>query len=198
MLRRRPRTGTAADLLVVGLGNPGEQYAGTRHNVGAEVVELLAGRHGARLRSSRERARVAEVQVAGKRVALAVPTSFMNDSGVAVGALVRRHGVEPAQVCVISDDLDLPVGKIRLRAAGGTGGHRGLSSIAAHLGGETGFVRLRIGIGRPPGSQDPTDYVLRRFGSGDRALVDVTLEEAADAVEAVVADGVEAAMNRYN
>src|SRR6476660_6129197 len=137
MLRRgarsSERTGTPADLLVVGLGNPGAEYAGTKHNVGAEVVELLARRHGARLRKSKERALVDEVRVGGKRLALAVPTTYMNDSGQAVAPLARRFGVEPDHLVVVHDELDLPTGDLRVKLGGGLAGHNGLRSIKRHL-----------------------------------------------------------------
>ena len=119
---RAPRTGTPADLLVVGLGNPGDEYARTRHNVGAEVVELLATRHGAKLKKGKERARVDEVRIGGKRVALAIPLTYMNDSGEAVGLLARRYGVEPDQVVIVHDELDLPVATLKVKSGGGLAG----------------------------------------------------------------------------
>ena len=201
MLRRGansgPRTGTPADLLVVGLGNPGSEYARTRHNVGAEVVELLAARHGARLRKGKERARADEVSVGGKRMALAVPTTYMNDSGAAVQALVRRYGVTPEQVVIVHDELDLPVGALKLKAGGGLAGHNGLRSIKAHLKTDQ-FLRVRIGVGKPRSKEHGVDHVLNKFAKRERAEIEVTLEQAADAVEAILADGIDAAMNRFN
>lgn len=202
MLRRRraasaPRTGTPADLLVVGLGNPGAEYARTKHNVGAEVIEILARRHGARMRKGKERAFVAEVRIGGKRVALAVPTTFMNDSGDALRLLVRRYGVEPEQLVVVHDELDLPVAALRVKSGGGLAGHNGLRSITSHLHADT-FVRVRIGVGKPTSKEQGADHVLSRFDKRDRAEVDVTIEQAADAVEAIASEGIEAAMNRYN
>src|SRR5690349_11767207 len=130
----RPRTGTAADLLVVGLGNPGAEYERTRHNVGAEVVELLARRYGGKLKKGRERALVDEVRIDGKRVALAFPQTYMNDSGLSVSPLVRRYGIEDlARLVVVHDELDLPVGVVRVKEGGGLAGHNGLRSIKAHL-----------------------------------------------------------------
>lgn len=198
MLRRGPRTGTPADLLVVGLGNPGSEYAKTRHNVGAEVVELLAERHGARLRKAKERALVDEIRIDGQRVALAIPLTFMNESGQAVAPLVRRLGVEPDRVVIVHDELDLPVAALRVKAGGGLAGHNGLRSIKSHLhSGE--FLRVRIGVDKPPGGKEQgADHVLRRFSKAERAEVDVTIEQAADAVETILRDGIEAAMNRYN
>jgi peptidyl-tRNA hydrolase, PTH1 family len=199
VLRRSkaPRTGTPADLLVVGLGNPGEEYARTRHNVGAEVVELLAARHGAKLKKGKERARVDQVRVAGKLVALAIPLTYMNDSGEAVGKLARRYGVEPEQVVIVHDELDLPVAALRIKSGGGLAGHNGLRSIKAHLHSDA-FQRVRIGVSKPVSKERGADHVLNRFGKRERADIDVTLERAADAVEMIAADGVDAAMNTFN
>jgi PTH1 family peptidyl-tRNA hydrolase len=202
VLRRRgagsaPRRGTPADLLVVGLGNPGAEYERTKHNVGAEVVELLAERHGAKLRKGKERARVDEVQIAGRRVALAIPLTYMNDSGDSVRLLVRRFGVEPEQVVVVHDELDLPVAALRVKSGGGLAGHNGLRSITAHLHSDA-FQRIRIGVGKPTSKERGADHVLSKFGKRDRAEVDVTIEQAADAAELIAGDGIEAAMNRYN
>ncbi|MFP5376568.1 MAG: aminoacyl-tRNA hydrolase [Acidimicrobiia bacterium] len=193
-----PRTGTPADLLAVGLGNPGTQYAGTRHNVGADVVALLAGRHGGRLRKGRELALVDEVRVDGRRLALAFPQTYMNESGMAVAPLVRRFGIDDlARLVVVHDELDLPVGRIRVKVGGGLAGHNGLKSIKAHLRSDA-FCRVRIGIGKPPGRREGVDHVLRALGKAERELLAVAVEEAADAVEAILADGPAAAMNRFN
>lgn len=197
MLRREGRTGTPADLLVVGLGNPGAEYARTRHNVGAEVVEQLAARHGARLRKGKERALVDEVRIGGRRVALAIPLTYMNESGLAVGALARRFGVPPEHLVVVHDELDLPVAALRVKAGGGLAGHNGLRSIKQHLRTDA-FLRVRIGIGKPPSAERGADHVLDRFAKRDREQIDVTIEQAADAVEAILGEGVDAAMNRYN
>jgi len=197
VFRRSPRTGAAADLLVVGLGNPGEEYARTRHNVGAEVVELLARRHGGKLRRQKERSLTDEVNVGGKRMALAVPLTYMNLSGEAVAPLVRRYGVEPAQLVVVQDEMDFELGRLQVKNGGGLAGHNGLKSIVAHLHTQD-FVRVRIGIGKPPGSRQGADHVLRRFSKAERSEIDVVLEEAADAVELILAEGVEVAMNRVN
>ncbi len=202
MLRRPSRggerTGTPADLLVVGLGNPGDEFRRTRHNVGAEVVELLAARHGGRLKKSKERAFTCEVRIGPKRVALAVPITYMNDSGEAVAPLVRRFGVSVADLVVVHDELDLPPAALKLKVGGGLAGHNGLRSIKAHLK-DDGFSRVRIGVGKPPGGKERgADHVLKRFSKADREAVDVTIERAADAVELIVTDGIEAAMNRCN
>lgn len=202
MLRRRApgaeRTGTPADLLVVGLGNPGEEYAKSRHNVGAEVVELLAQRHTARLRKGKERALVDEIRLGGRRVALAIPVTFMNDSGQSVRSLVRRFGVTPEQLVIVHDELDLVVAALRVKAGGGLAGHNGLRSIRAHLHSDA-FLRVRVGVGKPPGGKEHgADHVLRPFTKAERAEIDVTIEQAADAVETIVRDGLDVAMNRFN
>jgi PTH1 family peptidyl-tRNA hydrolase len=196
-VRLRPRRGTPADLLVVGLGNPGDEYRGSRHNVGAEVVELLVKRHGGRLRKRKERALVDEVTIDGRRVALAIPLTYVNDSGHAVGALVRRFGVEPEELVVVHDELDLPVAELKVKSGGGLAGHNGLRSIVAHLHTQD-FQRVRIGVGKPVSKERGADHVLNRFSKRERAEVDVTVEQAADAVEAIMRDGVDAAMNRFN
>jgi PTH1 family peptidyl-tRNA hydrolase len=196
-VRLRPRRGTPADLLVVGLGNPGDEYRGSRHNLGAEVVELLAKRHGGRLRKRKERALVDEITIDGRRVALAIPLTYVNDSGHAVGALVRRFGVEPEQLVVVHDELDLPVAELKVKSGGGLAGHNGLRSIVAHLHTQD-FQRVRIGVGKPVSKERGADHVLNRFSKRERAEVDVTVEQAADAVEAIMRDGVDAAMNRFN
>ncbi|MGH9087224.1 MAG: aminoacyl-tRNA hydrolase [Acidimicrobiales bacterium] len=185
---------------MVGLANPGAEFAGTRHNVGGDTVELLAHRHGSgRLRPERgQRAMVEEVHLGGHRVALAVPTTYMNDSGAAVRPLLRRFGIEDvARLVVVHDELDLPPGRIRVKVGGGVAGHKGLESVRSHLH-TADYVRVRIGIGKPPGRQAGADYVLRRPSKSERVLLDVAVESAADAVEAVVTDGAEAAMNRSN
>jgi PTH1 family peptidyl-tRNA hydrolase len=184
--------------LVVGLGNPGAEYAGTRHNVGADVVLLLADRHGGRLRLGKERALVDEVRIAGQRVALAFPQTYMNDSGLSAGLLVRRFGIDSLdRLVVVHDELDLPVARLKLKAGGGTAGHNGLKSLQAHLK-DNGFVRVRVGIGKPPGRQAGADHVLRRPSKAERQALEVAVAEAADAVEAIVSEGLAPAMNRYN
>jgi len=194
----RERRGTPADLLVVGLGNPGEQYARTRHNVGSEVVALLAQRGGATLKRSKERALTAEVTSGGKRLALGFPQTFYNEAGSAALLLARRHGIDdPHRVVVVHDELDLPPGTIRVKLGGGLAGNNGLKSVKAHLKTDD-FVRIRIGVGKPPGSQQGADHVLRQPGKAERVELDIAIQEAADAVELLATDGVDAAMNRFN
>jgi PTH1 family peptidyl-tRNA hydrolase len=192
------RRGTPADLLVVGLANPGAEYEGTRHNVGGEVVRLLAERHAVTLRKSKERAVSGEVDVAGKRLALAIPLTYMNLSGEAVAPLVRRHGItDPHHLVIVHDELDLPVGTLRVKVGGGLAGNNGLKSVKAHLH-SADFVRVRIGIGKPPGKAQGADHVLKRPGKTDRQELDVIVQEAADAVEVILQDGPAVAMNRFN
>jgi PTH1 family peptidyl-tRNA hydrolase len=202
MLGRRrdgtARHGTPADLLAVGLGNPGSEYEGTRHNVGAEVIELLADRHGGRLRRGKERALTTEVHVGGRRLARAVPTTYMNLSGEAVAPLVRRHGIEdPHHLVIVHDELDLPVGRVKVKVGGGLAGNNGLKSVKAHLHTDD-FVRVRIGIGKPPGRAQGVEHVLKRPGKADRLTLEVAIVEAADAVELILAEGPDVAMNRVN
>lgn len=197
--RASTRAGTPADFLIVGLGNPGADFEHTRHNVGADCVALLARRCGSVLkRESREKALACTVKIAGRRVVLAYPQTFMNLSGESVRPLVARHGiVDPASIVVVHDELDLPVARLKLKLGGGLAGNNGLKSIKAHL--DTAeFARIRIGIGRPPGTQQGADYVLRKPGKAERELLNVALEQAADAIELIVTDGLERAMNTYN
>jgi len=192
------RRGTPADLLVVGLGNPGGEFEGSRHNAGADVVTLLAERHGGTLKRSKERALVAEVRIDGKRVTLAFPQTYMNLSGEAVAQLVRRHGItDPEQVVIVHDELDLPLGRLKVKRGGGLAGHNGLRSIKAHLHTDA-FLRVRIGVGKPASKDRGADHVLRRPSKSDRVELAVSVEEAADAVELILSAGVDAAMNRVN
>jgi PTH1 family peptidyl-tRNA hydrolase len=187
----------ATDLLVVGLGNPGDEFAKTRHNLGAEVVEILAKRHDGRLRKGKERALVAEVRIDGRRVALAIPITYMNDSGLAVRALARRFDVDPQQIVIVHDELDLPPAVLKVKNGGGLAGHNGLRSIVAHLKTDE-FLRVRIGVGKPVSKEYGADHVLNRFGKRERAEIEVTLQEAADAVEMILTDGIDATMTKYN
>jgi peptidyl-tRNA hydrolase, PTH1 family len=194
----RSRPVSTVDLFVVGLGNPGSDYEGTRHNVGAEVVALLAARHGERLKSGRERALVAVCRIGEARVGLAFPQTFMNLSGEAVKPLLKKHGVASLdRLVVVHDELDLPTARLKLKVGGGSGGHNGLKSISALCGGPD-YTRARIGIGRPPGRQDPADFVLRRPAKAERELLDVCIVEAADAIEALLVEPLANVMTRVN
>jgi len=192
------RSGTPADMLVVGLGNPGDQFEGTRHNVGADVVRLLAERHGQQLKRTKSRALAAGLILDGKRVVVAFPQTFMNNSGEAVRNLVRTFGVqEPDHILVVHDELDLDAGRLRLKAGGGLAGHNGLRSITSHLG-TTEYLRLRLGVGKPPSTHKGSEWVLRRPSKADQQILDDAIERAADAVEMVIDQGVEAAMAVVN
>ncbi|MDA8290418.1 MAG: aminoacyl-tRNA hydrolase [Actinomycetota bacterium] len=184
---------------MLGLGNPGAEYEHTRHNAGADAVVLLAARHGLVLRAERRaHALAAESVVRGRRLVVAVPTTYMNDSGLAASACVRRFSVaDPGRLVVVHDELDLPVGTVRVKRGGGTAGHNGLKSLQSHLH-STEFVRVRIGIGRPPGRMSGADYVLRRPSRADGEALAVACELAADSVEMVLDEGPEAAMNAVN
>jgi PTH1 family peptidyl-tRNA hydrolase len=196
---RAERRGTPADWLVIGLGNPGPEYHRSRHNVGAEVVDLLASRHGGSLKKAKERALTTEVTIGGQRVALAFPLTYMNLSGEAAQLLVRRYGLESAErLVVVHDELDLPPGVVRVKAGGGLAGHNGLRSLTQHLHTQD-YLRVRIGVGKPPGGKERgADHVLKRIPKAQRELLDVCVQEAADAVETIVVDGVATAMNQVN
>lgn len=184
--------------LIVGLGNPGEQYAHTRHNVGAMVVEELARRHGATLaRQRRTHARTAAVRVGQASAAVAVPLSYMNLSGGPAASLVKYHRLVPAQVAVIHDDLDLPFGTLKLKLGGGSGGHNGLKDITKALG-TPDYMRVRVGIGRPPGSMDAAGYVLRPFSGAEKKDLPMVIADAADAAEMLVSDGLTATQQKFH
>jgi len=227
------------DFLVVGLGNPGIEFVGSRHNMGADVAAALADRYQGRLRPEKGLHAVAcEIRIGGHRVLVAVPQTFMNESGRAVAPLVRRAGIDqldqgdlpssaaagpppepndqPAndgraarspsptsyagiggRLIVVHDELDLPSGRVKVKAGGGSAGNNGLKSIDSHLH-DNGYLRVRVGIGKPPGRQPGADYVLKRPGAAERAVLESAIEEAADAVELIVTAGPEAAMNRVN
>jgi len=184
--------------LVVGLGNPGPGYAGNRHNVGYLVVDLLAERMGARFKAHKKtRAEVVEGRLAGRRVVLAKPRSYMNDSGGPVSGLRDFFKVELDHLVAVHDELDLPYGGLRLKLGGGDNGHNGLKSMRRSLGsGE--FHRVRLGIGRPPGRMDAAAFVLRDFSPTERKDLDFLVDRAADAVEALVGEGLERAQNAFN
>lgn len=193
---------STAPWLVAGLGNPGPEYAATRHNIGFLVVDEIAARTGAKLaRHKRAHALAAEVKLglpgSMHRIVLVQPLSFMNESGGPVKALMEFYGVEPDQLIAVHDELDLPFDALRVKLGGGDNGHNGLRSIRRSLG--TGdFLRARAGIGRPPGRQDPAAFVLKPFSSGERADLPTFVARCADAVESLIASGLERTQNQYN
>jgi len=189
---------TPADLLVVGLGNPGDEYVGTRHNVGVEVIHELAERHGGQLSASREAALSAELRISDRRVTVAFPQTYMNRSGESVRPLVKRYSIgDLSRLVVVHDELDLEPGRLKLKFGGGLAGHNGLKSIRDHLH-SVDFVRCRLGVGRPPARMRTADWVLKRPGRQDRDLLDETVVVAADAIEALLDEPVDAVMNRFN
>jgi peptidyl-tRNA hydrolase, PTH1 family len=184
--------------LVVGLGNPGENYARTRHNLGFMVADLLAARLGSKFKAHRRSgAEVVTGRLAGHSVVLAKPRCYMNESGRQVGPLAKFYSVPPADIIVVHDDLDLEFGRIRLKIGGGEGGHNGLRSLVAALGTKD-FQRVRIGIGRPPGRKDPAAFVLENFTAAERVEVPTICEQAADATELLIELGLEPAQNRVH
>jgi PTH1 family peptidyl-tRNA hydrolase len=188
---------TIGPFLVVGLGNPGKQYAGNRHNVGAMTADVLAGRLGSGFRSHKAGADIVVGRFGARRVIVAKPRSYMNLSGGATAALAKFFSVEPGHVIAVHDELDLPPATVRVKRGGGEGGHNGLRSISSSLGTKD-YLRVRIGIGRPPGRMDPADYVLRDFSAAERKELPIDLENAADAVELLVELGLEATQNRLH
>ena len=183
--------------LIVGLGNPGPRYAATRHNAGFFVVELLAQRVGGKFKAHKGRCDVVEGRLAGSPVVLAKPKSYMNESGGPIVSIARFYKVPVGRITVVHDELDLPFGSLRLKRGGGDGGHNGLRSTSTSLG-DRDYARVRFGIGRPPGRQDPADYVLREFSPTERKELEFLVDRAADAVETLVAQGLEAAQNLFN
>ncbi|MEU7591029.1 aminoacyl-tRNA hydrolase [Micromonospora sp. NPDC049230] len=190
----------AGPWLVVGLGNPGREYAGNRHNVGFMVADLLAGRLGARFgRHKRAMAEVGEARLGfgGPKLVLAKPLTYMNLSGGPVAALAQFYKVPAAQVIAVHDELDIGFGQVRVKFGGGEGGHNGLRSMSKSLGTKD-YARVRFGVGRPPGRQDPADYVLSDFGTAERKELDFLVDRAADVVESVIVKGVEPTQNLYH
>ncbi|WP_029107800.1 aminoacyl-tRNA hydrolase [Mycobacterium sp. URHD0025] len=185
----------AEPLLVVGLGNPGPAYAKTRHNVGFMVADVLAARIGSAFKVHKKSgAEVITGRLAGAPVVLAKPRCYMNESGRQVGPLAKFYSVPPGRIVVIHDELDIDFGRIRLKVGGGEGGHNGLRSVASALGSKE-FQRVRIGVGRPPGRKDPAAFVLEAFTAAERAEVPTICEQAADATELLIAQGLEPAQN---
>jgi PTH1 family peptidyl-tRNA hydrolase len=184
--------------LVAGLGNPGDRYARTRHNVGRMVAEALADEAGVRFRKVRFLpAEVAEIRVRDERVLLARSTRFMNESGPSYASLARKQGIEPSQVVAVHDELDIPAGTIRVKLGGGNSGHNGLRSLDQALR-TPAYLRVRVGIGRPPGRQDPAEFVLQPVGTRDEADLAILVSHAAEAVRALITDGLERTQDRFN
>ena len=198
MLRRsEPRSGDMQRTLIVGLGNPGKKYARTRHNVGTDAIELLAQRLSVSLKVGRDRAQVAETRIGDHAVVLAVPTTWMNDSGEAVGPIARRYKILAANIIVIHDELDLEPGAVKLKTGGGLAGHNGLKSISQHMG-TNDYMRVRIGVGKPSTKEQGADHVLSSIPAAERKILDVAVETACDAVERIMKEGLDAAMREYN
>ncbi len=183
--------------LLVGLGNPGIRYARNRHNVGFRCLQRLATAHGLEFGRRQRTALVAQGTILGQPVLLALPQTYMNESGRSVGPLVQFYKVPLDRLLVVYDDLDLPLGVLRLRPDGGSGGHRGMQSVIQHLG-TNAFPRLRLGIGRPPGGKDPADYVLEDFAPDEEPIVEEMLDRAIAAIRCWLTEGLEKAMSLYN
>lgn len=185
--------------LVVGLGNPGPDYAFNRHNVGQMVVDVLASRLGAKFSKHKTNASVAETRlgIGLDKLILAKPLSYMNTSGGPVANLAKFYGIEPGNIIVIHDELDIPAEEVRIKFGGGHAGHNGLRDIISALG-TNEYIRIRVGIGRPPGSMETADFVLKNFSSTEKKELPTTLEIAADAVEAIIKDGLTAAQQRFH
>jgi PTH1 family peptidyl-tRNA hydrolase len=183
--------------LVLGLGNPGPEYVGNRHNAGYLVLDVLAARAGGRFKAHKSRSEVVEARLNGERVVLAKPRSYMNETGGPIVAVRDFFKVPNEQIIVVHDELDLDYGVLRLKRGGGDNGHNGLRSVTRALG-TPDYLRVRFGIGRPPGRQDPAVYVLRDFSAAERKDLDVDLDRAADATEALVTGTLEAAQNAFN
>jgi len=199
---RRANRRTPFDWLVVGLGNPGTKYKRTRHNVGEECVRLLAERHDAALKAGRNNALIGEARFGtgldADRVVLAFPITFMNESGQAVSALVRRYGIDtPERIVIVHDELDLEPGVLKIKAGGGLAGHNGLRSITQHLKTQD-YLRVRIGVGKPPNKDHGASHVLTRIPSRQRDLLDTVVADAADAVEMIVDQGVDVTMREFH
>ncbi|GAA2153073.1 aminoacyl-tRNA hydrolase [Actinomadura napierensis] len=183
--------------LVVGLGNPGPSYAGNRHNAGFMVLDVLAGRAGSRFKAHRSRADVLEGRLAGARAVLAKPRTYMNESGGPVKGLRDFYKVPVERLVVVHDELDVPFGALRLKRGGGDNGHNGLRSVTKSLG-DREYLRVRFGVGRPPGRMDPAAFVLKDFAAAEKKALEFEVDRAADAVEALLTGGLEAAQNVFH
>ena len=195
---RPERRGTPYGALVVGLGNPGRDYDDTRHNVGFDVIDELARRHSVQLKAGRDRALVAEVRHTAQVFVLAKPTTYMNESGQSVGPMARRYAIgEPDRIVIVHDELDLEPGVVRVKVGGGLAGHNGLKSISQHLRSDD-YARVRIGVGKPQSKEQGANFVLASVPADERRTLDVSVALAADAVERILAAGLEAAMQEFN
>ena len=198
MLRRsEPRSGDMQRTLIVGLGNPGKKYARTRHNVGTDAIELLAQRLNVSLKVGRDRAQIAETRIGDEAVVLVIPTTWMNESGEAVGPLARRYKIPAANIIIIHDELDLEPGAVKLKMGGGLAGHNGLKSVSQHIG-TNDYARVRIGVGKPTSKDQGADHVLSSIPPAERKILDIAVETACDAVERIMKEGLDAAMREYN
>lgn len=200
MLKRSSKKNSSNQntFLVVGLGNPGKEYVGTRHNVGAAVVEALAEAHDCVLRKSRDQSLTAEISLEGKKVLLAFPQTFMNNSGQAVSSIMRRNGISnPENLIVVHDEMDTPPGDLRIKFGGGLAGHNGLKSITNHLHTQD-YLRLRLGIGKPADKDSGANYVLKRPSKTEQEIFSQAIQKAIEAIEALILEGKDAAMARFN
>lgn len=200
MLKRSSKKNSSNQntFLVVGLGNPGKEYFGTRHNVGAAVVEALAEAHNCVLRKSRDQSLTAEISLEGKKVLLAFPQTFMNNSGQAVSSIMRRNGISnPENLIVVHDEMDTPPGDLRIKFGGGLAGHNGLKSITNHLHTQD-YLRLRLGIGKPADKDSGANYVLKRPSKTEQEIFSQAIQKAIEAIEALILEGKDAAMARFN
>lgn len=196
--RSEPRSGDMQRILIVGLGNPGKRYARTRHNVGTDAIEVLAKRLNVSLKVGRDRAQIAEARMGNQGVVLVVPTTYMNESGEAVGPLARRYKVtNPAHIIIVQDELDLEPGVVRIKIGGGLAGHNGLKSVSQHLKTDD-YVRVRIGVGKPSSKEHGADHVLSSIPATERKILDVAIEVAVDAIERIVAADAQTAMQEFN
>jgi PTH1 family peptidyl-tRNA hydrolase len=182
--------------LIIGLGNPGRKYRGNRHNIGFMVVDRLAADNGIQSSKMQNKAIVGDGRVAGQRVILAKPQTYMNNSGDAVGPLANFYKMPPENIFVVYDEMDIPLGTIRLREKGGAGGHNGMKSIIQHIGQD--FPRMRLGVGRPPGRMEPPAYLLQDFSNEQLPIVSDMIDEAIRAIETYLQEGIQMAMSRHN
>ncbi|MEY3805984.1 MAG: hypothetical protein RIR69_796 [Actinomycetota bacterium] len=198
MLRRSPKdAGDPNRFLIVGLGNPGKKYARTRHNVGTDAAEVLASRVSGSFKVGRDKAQIIETRLHDHPVIIAIPTTYMNDSGEAVGALTRRYKISPDHVIVLHDELDLEPGIVKVKFGGGLAGHNGLKSISQHVRTDD-YIRVRIGVGKPQSKEQGANFVLSAIPASERKILDVAIEIAADAVEKIVATDLATAMQDFN